>query len=113
MPASPRKQQAIGKSSGQQAYNKRANVFFLALSAILIVRLTVAWMVVRIKIAKPESRHVSVLDIEIEGPEFSPNATDDEILASADRQCQTVLEAYPNFATTYNVKANRNYLTGD
>ncbi len=112
MPASPRKQQAIGKSSWQQAYNKRASFFFLALSAILMVCLTVAWLVVRSKVAKLESRHVSVLDIEIEGPEFSPNATDDEILASADRQCQTILEAYPNLAAAYSVKANRNYMTG-
>ena len=83
MPASPRKQQAIGKSSGQQAYNKRASVFFLAVSAILIVCLTAAWLVVRRKVAKPESRHVSVLDIEIEGPEFSPNATDNCIATTS------------------------------
>ncbi|HUP79894.1 MAG TPA: tetratricopeptide repeat protein [Pirellula sp.] len=113
MPASPRKQQAIGKSSGQQPSNKRASVFFLAVSAFLIACLTVAWLVMRSKVAKPESRHISVLDMEIVGPEFSPNATDNEILASADRQAQTILGAYPNLAAAYNVKANRNYLTGD
>lgn len=113
MPASPRKQQAIGKSSWQKAYNKRASIFFLAVSAILIVCLMAAWLILRSKVALPISHHVSVLDIEIEGPEFSLNATDDEILASADRQSQAILETYPNLAAAYNVKANRCYLTGE
>ena len=104
---------SIRMSPEQQGYKRRARFLFLAASALLIVCLTAAWLMVRSNISKPFSQHVSVLDIEIEGREFSSNATADKLLALADRQCQKILDAYPNLAATYNVKANRNYLTGD
>ena len=115
MPASSRNHKSIpsiGKSLGKQAYKKSASFFFLVASAISMVFLIAAWLAIRSNVAKPSSHHISVLDIEIEGPEFFSNATDNEILASADRQSQTILEEYPNLAAAYNIKANRNYMTG-
>lgn len=116
MPASSKKHKAIvsiGMRTGQQSSKGRVRFSFLAVSTFLIVCLTVAWLIVRSNVSKPVSQHVSVLDIEIEGREFSSNATADEILALADRQSQKILAAYPNLAAAFNVKANRNYLTSD
>ena len=104
---------SIRMSPEQQGYKRRTRFLFLAASALLIVCLTAAWLMVRSTISNPVSQHVSVLDIEIEGREFSSDATADELLALADRQCKKILIAYPNLAAAYNVKANRNYLTGD
>ena len=118
MPTSLRKHQAVvglssEMSAEQQKSPRRASFFFLAASALLIVSLTAVWLMVRNSVAKPISRHVSVLDKEIEEREFSSNATADEILALADRQSQKILDAYPKLAAAHNVKANRHYLTGD
>ena len=104
---------SVRMSPEQHAYKRRARILFLAVAALLIICLTVAWLIVRSNVSKPVSQHVSVLDIEIEGREFSSNATADELLALADRQSHKILDAYPNLAAAYNVKANRSYLTGD
>ena len=96
-----------------QSSQRRTSFLFLAASAVLIISLTAAWFFVSRTTEKPVSHHISVLDIEIEGHEFSSNATADELLALADRQSQKILDAYPNLAAAHSVKANRNYLTGD
>ena len=111
MPTTPRKHQVV--KAAQQSSQGRTRVLFLAASALLIVCLTVAWLIVRTNVAKPVLHHISVLDIEIEGREFSPNATADELLALADRQSQKILDAFPILSAAYSVKANRNYRTGN
>lgn len=104
---------SVRMSPEQQAYKRRARFLFLAASALLIICLTSAWLILRSNDSKPVSPHVSVLNIEIEGREFLSNATADELLALADRQSQKILDTYPNLASAFNVKANRSYLTGN
>ncbi len=57
--------------------------------------------------------HTSVLDIPIEGSENNASVTAADLLAAADKQAQDILDAYPNLAAAYNLKANRDYLTGN
>ena len=109
MPASLTMQKAVEP----KVHPKKARFFLLASAALLIVVLAAAWLIVRSNVSRPIVPHISVLDLEIKGHDFSSDSTADELLALADHQSQRILDAFPNLAAAHSVKANRDYLTGD
>ena len=109
MPASLTMQKAVEP----KVHPKKARFFFLAITALVIVVLAAAWLIVSSNISRPTVPHISVLDLEIKGHDFSSDSTADELLALADHQSQRILDAFPNLAAAHSVKANRDYVTGD
>jgi tetratricopeptide (TPR) repeat protein len=101
------------KSARATELTVRARVLILAISFAVLASLVVAYLVVRFTLGKPETPHTSILDIPIEGAENTSNVSAAELLALADKQCETMLSTYPSLAAAYNLKANRDYLTGD
>lgn len=87
----------------------------LGLSLLVLASVLIAWLILRYQnetAATPENR-VSILDVEIDEPEFQSGSTATQLLDLAEREVQTLLREFPDSDGAYNVKANRDYLISD
>ncbi len=91
----------------------RTRIAIVSVSLLVMFSLLAAWLVVRSSIQKPVDKHISILEIPIQGSENNATVTAADLLAAADKQAQVILDAYPDLAAAYNLKANRDYLTGN